>query len=341
MRPLLVLGMGLVSLLACGRSTAPEWSDDHLPVAGEVLFLSGREGGGSRLFLLDANGVTRLPVLPGDATVYDAYWSHDGETIAYTVDCNHGASSSDRDIYLLEHGGTAGWPLVSSEGSDWEPRWSPDDARIAFLSERETPGPGVYTINADGSEERRVLAGEFPDDWGSWSPDGESIVVGATPDEPMRVVALGAADTTRLVVGSGPAFSPGGEWIAYYDQGIHLIKPDASEQRTLTDYGDGFRWSPDGQYLSFRDRNPYTPYSLEIVGVDGKDRAVLVEYPESWKYIRHHSWSPDQDYIVYCISLNLDNTQSAVFVVSLEDTTAKRVTHYEGIDRRPEWRPGG
>ncbi len=338
---MLILGIGLVGQLACGGATAPEWSDDHLPVPGEVLFLSGRDGEGSHLCILDSNGATRLADLPGEAAVHDASWSHDGGIIAYTVECRHGTTSSDRDIYLLEHNGTASWPLVSSGGSDREPRWSPDDERIAFLSERETPGPGVYAINADGSGERLVVSGNFPDDWGSWSPDGESIVVGATLDEPMRIIGLAAADTTRLVVGSAPLFSPGGEWIAYHNQGIHLIKPDGSEQRTLTDYGDGFRWSPDGQSLSFRDRNPYTPYSLEIVGVDGKDQAVLVEYQESWKYIRHHSWSPDQDYIVYCVAMNLANTESAIFVVSLDDSTATRVTHYDGIDRRPEWRPGG
>lgn len=336
----LALALSAASLLSCGDSTGPSWSDDCLPVSGEILFFSDRSGAGSHLYIVNSAGTESLPQLAGESLIRDASWSHDGGTIAYTVERRYGEADYGSDIYLLERSGAAGWPLVTSQGSDREPRWSPDDARIAFLSQREGPGPGVYVINADGTEEIRVIAGHFPDDWGSWSPDGQSLVVTAVADTPMCVVDLATGEAASLGVGYGPAFSPDGGWIAYHNRGIHLIKPDGSEPSTLTSYGDDFRWNPQGDYVSFRDSNPYTPYTLELISVDGKDHAVLVEYAESWRYIRHHSWSPDGDYIAYSVAMTLENTQSAIFVVNVNEGTVERVTHYPGPDGHPEWRPG-
>jgi dipeptidyl aminopeptidase/acylaminoacyl peptidase len=60
------------------------------------------------------------------------------------------------------------------------PVWSPDGKRIAF-----TTGTGVFTINADGTEERLVLGADPPYSLvlPSWSPDGESLAF-ARHEEP-------------------------------------------------------------------------------------------------------------------------------------------------------------
>jgi|GEM_PF-2307437 len=338
-RAALVLLFTAFGLLSCGDSTGPDLAVEGLPVDGAILFLADREGGVDHLFVMGPDGTETLPRLPGEVLVRDAYWSHGGETIAYTVALWYGEAYYGEDIYLIEPDGSTGWPLVTSQGKDYQPRWSPDDLRIAFLSERQHPGPGVYVINADGTEERRLVDGRFPDDWGSWSPNGDRIVVSGDSSSPIRVIDVATGETTSLVEGCNPAFSPGGEWIAYSLEGIHVVKPDGSQQQRLTDYGESFRWDPQGQYISFRDRSPYTPYSLEMVGVDDKVQSVLVEYQESWKYIRHHSWSPDGKYVAYHVAMTLDNSESAVFLVEVETGSVQQLTHYPAPLRRPEWRP--
>jgi TolB protein len=338
----LLTGLGIVGLISCGgEPTAPGWTRDSLAGTGEILFLSNREGGENQLFVINSAGTEALPAVAGQVAVRDARWSHDGARIAYTVEVVYDSSGYGEDIYLMDRTGTTPWPLVTSLGPDRQPRWNPDDTQLAFLSERTTPGPGLYVVNVDGSEERRLVSGDFPDQWGSWSPDGASIVISPDTSGVMQIVNVTTGSRTSLVEGYGPAYSPGGDWIAYHKQGIHLIKPDKSDQRTLTGYGDDFRWSPQGQYISFRDTNPYTPYTLEIIGVDGESSLTLVQYQESWRYVRYHSWSADEKYIAFSAALNLDNTESAIFVATLGDSTARveQVTFYPVRNENPEWRP--
>ncbi|MCK4546434.1 MAG: PD40 domain-containing protein [Candidatus Eisenbacteria sp.] len=339
---ILLAAVAIAGFPSCGNDPlAPAWTRDSLPVTGEVLFLSNRAGDANYLYILNGDGTEALPVLPGQTAVHDATWSHDGLTIAYTADVLYDSTAYGADIYLIGRYGALPWPLVTSRGSDRQPRWSPDDASIAFLSQREQPGHGIYVINADGTRERLLVAGDFPEEWGSWSPDGTSIVVTADTSGFMRLVDVETGETTSLVEGHSPAYSPTGDWIAYHNHGIHLIKPDESEQRTLTSYGNGFRWSPQGQFLSFRDTDPYTPYALEVIGVDGTGHRTIVQYQEYWRYIRDHSWSPDENYIVFGTALDMNGFDTAIFVATLTDSTisVEQVTSFPGTNERPKWRP--
>jgi len=333
------LGILLAGLTSCSETVAPGWTRDRLPVEGEILFLSDRDGGGRHLYIMDENGTEALPRLAGEVSVEDACWSHGGATIAYTVELRYGATDFGTDIYLLDREGSAGWPLVTSQGNDRRPRWSPDDQTLAFLSDREVPGPGIYLIHADGSEERFLTVGPDTDDWGGWSTDGRYLVVAPDSTHPIRVIEVETKDTTYLARGHAPAFAPGDAWIAYHDRGIHLIQPDSSGHVALTAYGDGFRWSPDGARLSFRDTDPYTPYTLEVIAPDGSGHRVLVEYEESWHIVRHHSWRSDGSAVVFSTATGLEGRETALFLASLEDSTVEQITHFSASHARPEWRP--
>src|SRR5436309_1919625 len=94
------------------------------------------------------------------------------------------------DVWTIDADGTDLIRLTHSPGPDFDPSWSPDGTQIAFRSERSGE-PEIWVVKADGSGQRRLVAGLSP----AWAPDGSHIVVSAPglfimdPDG-SRVIAL-------------------------------------------------------------------------------------------------------------------------------------------------------
>jgi Tol biopolymer transport system component len=66
--------------------------------------------------------------------------------------------------------------LTEDKGLNVHPRFSPDGRRVAFLH-HDRSARGLWVVNIDGSDRRRVL--QFDGDTESqnfcWSPDGKSL----------------------------------------------------------------------------------------------------------------------------------------------------------------------
>lgn len=145
--------------------------------------------------------------------------------------------------------------------------FSPDGSRIAFVAEEPenrdallildiATGKMTNALHPKGIPQRATL---------SWSPDGKRLVVETQKSEKSSLIVVldpntGAAQP--IGEGSDPAWSPTGEWIAYYDlpgKRCILIHPDGTGTKsvgtsnsTLLSYRR-FRyaavWSPDGKKL--------------------------------------------------------------------------------------------
>jgi Tol biopolymer transport system component len=160
-------GTGLTQLTD-GRSqtTAASWSPD----GRQLAFASDREGPW-QLYLMDADGTNVQRIETGTGNVVPA-WSPDGRTIAYMSGVDEG--NFDVHTFDLQAGETR--QLTDSPAFDGDADWSPDGSRIVFITERGRRSE-VYTMNADGSDQRNLssisgLAGIGA----KWSPDGSQIV---------------------------------------------------------------------------------------------------------------------------------------------------------------------
>jgi Tol biopolymer transport system component len=102
----------------------------------------------------------------------------------------------DQHVWLVDVETGAARPLVVGPTPESGPAWSPDGTRIAWASEREGKA-AVFTMNADGSEARRLTPLDYESDDPCWSPDGKWLAFASTKDGTRELYAM-RADGTGL-----------------------------------------------------------------------------------------------------------------------------------------------
>lgn len=201
------------------RDELPQFSPD-----GSKIAFSSESSGELGIWVMNPDGSSRKQL--SNNTDWNPHWSPDGSKIAFTS-----GRKGKPGIYLINPDGSEEVRLTKSKhesagqySEDDVFSWSPDGSKIAFQSTREG-GPAIYTMDADGTNQKR-LVGRRPgkdEDANSpaWSPDGELIA---------------------FERGLGSTFE------------IWVIRPDGSGLRRLTDdkFADiGPSWSPDGRTITF------------------------------------------------------------------------------------------
>ncbi len=237
----------------------PTWSPDGTRIA----FVSTRSGNAD-IFVMELNGAEQgsgnLQQLTDDQEE-DIWpeWSPDGTRIAFPS-----RRDGNFEIYVMDADGTNLQRLTNSPGSDDFPAWSPDSARIVFS--RTGTDRGTYIINADGSNEQKVL--DFAVLEPAWSPDGTQIAFGSDHEGYRAIYVMDVEGTEQ---GSGnlqrlsdtkagencPSWSPDGRQIVFAswrdgDGEIYVMDLDGAEQgsgsvQKLTDnrFADEFpTWQP-------------------------------------------------------------------------------------------------
>ncbi len=243
---------------------APNWSRD------------------GKYFLFNQGGkIYKLPVEGGEPRLIDT---------GFATRCNndHGISPDGRQlvisdqsqedkkslIYILPAGG--GIPRrVTSLGPSYWHGWSPDGKILAYVGERNGEYD-IYTIPAEGGEERRLTTAPGLDDGPDYSPDGKYIYFNSVRTGTMQI------------------------W---------RMKSDGSNQQQITfdNYNDWFPHpSPDGRwivFLSYEKEVEGHPANkdvmLRIMPADGGEIQVLAKLFGGQGTINVPSWSPDSKNVAF------------------------------------------
>lgn len=254
------------------------------------------------------------------------------------------------------------------------PYWSPDGTKIVFQSNRNDNDSEIYSMNADGSNIKRLTHTKGYDETPIWSPDGTKILFVSTRDGNYEVYIMDIDGKNQKNLTNHPAsdghpnFSPDGKRIIFYSNRImppetykddpftnevnyeiYEMDLDGNNIKQITDYSGWDTYpdiSPDGKKIAFRRRIPTEIGSYKgnsevfIANRDGSEAYNLSNYPEhdGWP-----SWSPDGLKIAFASERErADNWQ--IYVINLDRTGLTRLTEFDAQGAefaKPQWSPDG
>jgi Tol biopolymer transport system component/polyisoprenoid-binding protein YceI len=245
---------------------------------GRLLVSMQEEGGGDPIAIyavnVDGSDLVRLvkPLRRSGAWSSDLapQLSPDGSKVVYTRGIATQTSGEPDQIYVVAASGSAR-PRQLTEGSFtatlW-PTWSPDGSRLAF-AQGDGDASSIWVMSANGGNAHALTEDDLveeetftPDEFPTWSPDGERIAYTSfltDGNDDIFVMNANGSSPTRLTNGpeydSDPDWSPDGRLIAFSRDGdIYTMSSDGSNVRQLTEGSarDGApAWSRDGRWLAF------------------------------------------------------------------------------------------
>jgi TolB protein len=250
------------------------------------------------------------------APPYDSAWpqfSPDGQSLVFAST----RQEADWEIYVMKADGSGAVRLTHAPGRDAHPIFTPDGTRILFQSARAggaAPGapadPGevdLYVMDADGSNQRPLIAAPGFDGVPSFSKDGRTLAyMHGTPhgDGFHWEIRLADADGTNdraLTAGvwssQVPVFDPAGGRLALHadPKGRNQLFLMDLATRVLTRLAtsDGTdevpSFSPDGRYVAFTSTR-HGARDLYRVDVANGEVRQLTTNRDVWS---QGGWSPD------------------------------------------------
>ena len=235
---------------------------------GTIAYISSENASLERsLVWVDRDGRNTVPLGADPADYGLPRISPEGTKVAVEI-----LARGDRHIWVYDLERES-WSQFTFEGSsrvsgDRGPVWTRDGSRIAFMSDRQPPND-IYWKPADGSGEAELLLEQdFHLVPVSWSPDDDVLAFYLIDPETQRDIWTlqvndAAAKPEPFLAGPAderaPAFSPGGNWIAYVSDETGRdevwVKPYPSTsggQRRISTGSVEPVWSHDGRELFFR-----------------------------------------------------------------------------------------
>jgi eukaryotic-like serine/threonine-protein kinase len=214
--------------------------------------------------------------------------------------------------------------------------------KIAFVS-RHDGNNEIYTIDTDGSNQKRVTYTDVDELSPKWSPDGTRMAFYC--DYGIWTMSADGSNRTKIAtcpVDAIPAWSPDGTRIAFHTYTVStksricVVNTDGSNLVYLTgDYGDYYpAWSPDGKKIVFSSSGN-GPQGLFVINADGTNEVQITIYNDAWP-----SWSPDGKKIVFVSWLKQDSNWQ-LYTVNADGSARTRITDTPQANGGPAWSPDG
>jgi TolB protein len=153
------VGLDGTDLQRLGRGSMARWSPDGKKLVIEAP-TPDTEGD---LFVINANGGGRHPLLATPDLEAPAAWSPNGRRILFTRFDSGGVA----DVFAMDADGSHVSRLTCGSGQNIAAAWSPDGSKILFASDR-TGRSQLFVMDADGTHRRNISRNHFNEFDPSW-----------------------------------------------------------------------------------------------------------------------------------------------------------------------------
>lgn len=278
---------------------------------GIIAYASDKSGGRMDLYLVNADGSNPTQITFTKNDEFAPAWSPDGSKLAYlqhknnqielrVLDLNKAISSPDLDQSHL---------LSSRPLHDSPPSWSPDGERLVFSAYVDGITE-LFSIRADGSEEIRLTATEFSEQYPSWSPVSNQLVFSSNQSGPYNLILVDNF--------TGDPIRPNNQ--------IQLTTGPGNEYQAC--------WSPNGERILFTS-SEFGNKDIFIINADGNDLRQLTDNPaDEWK----PSWSPYGAYFIYSY-FNFDISLHDLLISTIKNGNPIQITDDNFDNWWPDWKP--
>jgi Tol biopolymer transport system component len=243
----------------------PRWS----PSGARIAFISNRDNGIPKLFLMDQNGGNLIQLVKGDHYCDGVCWFPDGQNLLFAANL---LDSNEIDLFSINITDSENpTRIMAGYGIESGPSIAPDSGNILYCVASSPDEPGLprnydiweYDIR---SATRRQMTDHLLRDFSArYSPDGRFIAF-ISQRSPENESALVEAITRlqRLVIDGAP--------IREIDDGIRAVQAleqhadlwlidrhHLQQARQMTNgqlIASSFTWSPNGRYICYAASEP-------------------------------------------------------------------------------------
>lgn len=282
--------------------------------------------------------------------------------------------SGKHDIWTMNADGTDQKALTRSDCVDWFSRFSPDGSKVVFSRSKagwvnEMDAEmfdkwDVWVINTDGTNEQKVADNAA---WGSWRPDGETIVFARGPKVFTKNLSSGQeteifdaeVSLKKGAYSQQPQMSPNGKFLAITVRGTRRETGIWNlEKKVWNSTGTGCQitWFPDNKAV-LRMNEGHGNGGTEVLKIPVDDNGIPtvkitgLAVPKELYFMdipgrRSHEYFPklsqDGQWMVWCATQyghEHDIYDYEVFVWNVNTDKNKdmvRLTFHDGNDRWPD-----